>query len=426
MGWGRGIVAAFLVMFAATAGRAQDAAEAPEATAAAGAGLDRLDLRTSFRAGAWTNDRDLNGETLVAVAGARLRAAPRFGAFDAFAEAYVQADTVDGLDGDLVEGWLRLTTGALELRAGRQIVVWGRADRLNPTDVLSARNYTLLVANDDEQRRGTLMAQARLGLGLWTIDAFWLPEFRDNRFPLDRQRPGVAVLPDEKVEDREQFALKLDRSGGSVDFSLSWFHGTDRTRDFVAVAPPKGFLVGVQQRFPKVDVFGADVAGTAGPIGWRAEIAWSRYRGPDTVYRKNDNLWAVAGMDTTVAGGWNLNLQYSFRRIFDYQDVRKLPDPVARAVAAQSAAVNNQLDRTQNGMTFRVGRKLLADTLDLEVAAQAYFETGDAAIRPKVSYAINDRLRITAGADIFVGPSLSYFGRVRSLSAGYLQLTSGF
>ena len=87
---------------------------------------------------------------------------------------------------DLVEGWVRLAAGNLEIKAGRQIVVWGRADRLNPTDNISSRDYTLLVASDDEQRRGAAMVQTRLGLGPYTLDAYWLPEFRPNRFPLDR------------------------------------------------------------------------------------------------------------------------------------------------------------------------------------------------------------------------------------------------
>ncbi len=413
----------FLAALVATTAGAQEApGERP--------GLaERVGLATSLRAGAWTHDRDLNDETLTAVGGLRARLAPRAGALDAFAEGYVQADSVDAAEADLVEGWLRWTQGPLSIKAGRQIVVWGRADRLNPSDVLSSRDYTLLVASDDEQRRGSLMVQGRLGLGEYTLDGYWLPEFRDNRFPLDRNPAGAIVVADQRVADRSQFALKLDRSGGSIDWSLGWFHGTDRTRDFVRVAvpagSPAGVFTGVQQQFPGVDVLAADVAGTWGRIGWRAEAAWSRYRGADTIFRKNDNLWLVAGFDTDVAG-WNLNLQYSVRRIFDHSDPRDLADPIDRAVASQSAAVNNQLDRTQHGVTARVARKWLQDTLDVELASIVYLNTGDAAIRPKMTYAINDRLRLTVAADIFVGPHLSYFGRVRELSAGFLQLTCGF
>ena len=423
------IALAAVVSVAANAQSVQD--PSPGSVAAATPSLlDRLGLQTSVRAGAWTHDRDLTDETLTVIGGVRARVAPSIGALDAFAEGYVQTDSGDGTEADLVEGWLRLTSGDLTIKAGRQIVVWGRADRLNPSDVFSSRDYTLLVASDDEQRRGTVMVQARIGLGAFTLDAYWLPEFRDNRFPIDPNPVGAVVIPDQRVDDKSQYAMKLDRSGGSIDWSLGWFHGTDRTRDFVAVPlPPNsrpGAFTGVQQRFAKVDVFAADAAGRLGRVGWRAEIAYSQYRGIDTVFRKNDNLWLVAGFDADVLGGWNLNLQYSLRQIFDFSDTRAIVDPIDRAVASQSAAVNNQLDRTQHGMTARVAHKWLQDTLDFELATIVYFQTGDAAIRPKLAYAINDRLRITAAADIFVGPRLSYFGRVRDLSGGFLQLIYGF
>lgn len=389
--------------------------------------VEQMGFQTTIRAGVWTHDRDLNEETATPVLSLRARIAPRAGVFDAFAEGFVQVDAVEGAEGDLVEGWVRVTMGNLEIKAGRQIIVWGRADRLNPTDSISSRDYTLLVANDDDQRRGNAMVQARLGLGLFTLDAFWLPEFRPNRFPLDRNRPGVAFVANERVENGDQFALKLDHSGERLDWSVSWFHGVDRTRDFKATRfNPPGALVEVQALFPALDVLGADFAGAAGPFGYRAEVAFTNVRGQDSIYRKNSNIWAVAGIDTTLSSGWNLNLQYSFRRTFNYSDPRDIANPIQRAVAIQSAAVGNQLDRTQNGVTFRVARKWLQDTLDFELSTVAYLETRDAAIRPKLTYAINDKVRISAGGDIFVGPSRSYFGRVRSLTGGYLQLTVGY
>lgn len=40
------------------------------------------------------------------------------------------------------------------LDVGRQIVVWGRADGINPTDNLSPRDYTRLVPDETDQRLG--------------------------------------------------------------------------------------------------------------------------------------------------------------------------------------------------------------------------------------------------------------------------------
>lgn len=390
----------------------------------------RLGLAISERVGTWSHDRDLNDQTIVPVAGVRAKLAPRMGNLDIGVEGFVQVDRVGGVESDLVEGWARLRLGALDLVAGRRIIVWGRADRLNPTDIISSRDYTLLVASDDEQRRGSVVAQARLGLGNFTLDALWLPEFRGIRFPLRQDRPGLVILPDEEVQDRGQFGLRLDRSGGSVDWSVSWFHGVDRTRDFALEAAPAGSppgtVAGLRQVFPRLDLFGADAAGTIGKIGWRVEAAWSRYRGEDTPLRRRDNLWVVAGADRDF-GPWNLNLQYSWRRQFDWQDPATVGgSPAFVAIAQLGAAVNNQLNRVQHGLTARVARQWRSDTIDTELATIVFFPTGDAAIRPRASIAINDSVRLSVGADVFVGPRLSFFGQVRSLSAAFVQLNHGF
>ena len=388
---------------------------------------DALGLQLSERLGVWSHDRDLDGKTGVAAAGVWGQLTPRLGGLIGRAEGYVETDRVRGVHSDLTEGWFGAAEGPFEVRLGRQIIVWGRADRLNPTDNLSGRDYTLLLATDDEQRQGPGMAQLRWGQGVWTVDAFWLPEFRKVRLPVDRPGPGVSLIPDASRNRADQFAFKIDNSGGGIDWSISWFHGIDRNRDVHAVAPPVGFIAGVQQQYPDIDVYGADAAGVVGPVGWRIEMAYSHiFRTNDDPFTQHSNLWVVAGGDVGLGDGWNLNLQYSYRQIFSYSDPRRLPDPVTRAIASLSAAVNNQLDPVQHGITARLARAFFNDTLQTELAAIHYFETNDTALRPKLNYAITDDLRLAVGADIFMGPSLSYFGRVRSLSSGWVQLSRGF
>ncbi len=407
------------------------APRAMAADAAPGGPAAGLKPEVSLRAGVWSHDRDLGDRGVVGAAEIGLRVSPRFSeTVDAYAEGRAQAESTGRSGADLREGWMRIAGGGATLTLGRQIVVWGRADRLNPTDVLGSRDYTRLLADDDEQRRGVTMAMLSYGSGPWTVSAVWIPEFRANRFPLDRSRPGVVIVDDQRRRDRGQVGLHLDHSGSGLDWSLSYFEGLDHTRDIAPVAvpagSPAGTLAAVQQQFPDIRMLGADLAGVQGKFGYRAEAAWTHVRGADTPFRKNDNLWLVAGVDRTFDSGWNVNLQYSFRYIFDYSDPQRLANPLARAVALQSAAVNSQLDRAQSGVSLRAARSWLNDTLDFEVTALTYFETGDVAVRPRLTYAFNDHVRGTVGADIFSGPKLSYFGRVQDMSAGYVQLVYGF
>ena len=394
-----------------------------------GGPLDALQPQIFLRAGLWSHSRDFTDPGAVSVAGVVVRAAPRLSdRLDAYAEARAQTDSTGRGDADLEEAWARFAAGPARLIVGRQIVAWGRADRYNPTDVIGARDYTRLLASDDEQRRGALIAQATYGAGPWTFSAFWLPEFRPNRFPVDRSRPGVVVLDDQKVEDRSQFAARIDHSGGALDWSISYFEGRSRTRDIALVPVPAGVavLAAVQQQFPETSVVGADLAGVAGRFGYRAEAAYTDVGGAPTPFRTKDNFWIVVGVDRTFDSGWNVNLQYSFRYVFDYEDPAHLSNPVVRAIALQSATVNNQLDRRQNGMTLRFARTWMNERLEFETSAAGYFETRDIAIRPRLSYALNDSTRAVLGADVFLGPQLSYFGRVRDLSAAYAQIVYGF
>ena len=62
--------------------------------------------------------------------------------------------------GVIREAYLDLSHGPLDLRIGKQIIAWGRADRINPTDNLTPRDYTLLVPDDDDQRLGTPAVKA--------------------------------------------------------------------------------------------------------------------------------------------------------------------------------------------------------------------------------------------------------------------------
>ncbi|MFX9015996.1 hypothetical protein ABTN29_20110, partial [Acinetobacter baumannii] len=52
------------------------------------------------------------------------------------------------------EAYLTFKHEDTQVRFGRQIFSWGRADRINPSDFLGAKNLTQLVTDDEQQRLG--------------------------------------------------------------------------------------------------------------------------------------------------------------------------------------------------------------------------------------------------------------------------------
>lgn len=393
--------------------------------------VDELGLSTSLRLGAWLSDRSLTeGEGfLPAMAWLRVQPPEVDGAILRL-EGWVAArdltdgdvDEGNGVDAELREAYLGYFGERHELRVGRQIVVWGRADRLNPTDTIGSRDFRLLVPEDDDQRRGSLMLRERLTLGeTTTLDLFWLPEFRPNRFAV-RTPAGVSLRNETERWEPVQFAAKLDGTGADFDWSLSYFDGLDRNPDF-GLEPATLRLV-----HNRIRVLGADAAATVGRYGLRAEVAYvhTEDEDGDDPAVKNPFLSGVIGGDRSFFQYLNVNLQYFARMTRHHQDPRDIADPALRAAAVAGAAASGQLDPVQHGMSMRIAYQWLNETLDTELAAVAAFSDGSIALRPKIVYRWADALRLTIGADIFRGGDTDAFGRLRDNSTVFAELRYGF
>lgn len=54
----------------------------------------------------------------------------------------------------LREAYVSYLSEGSDLRAGQQIIPWGKSDGINPTDYFTAKNYTLLNPDDEVKRTG--------------------------------------------------------------------------------------------------------------------------------------------------------------------------------------------------------------------------------------------------------------------------------
>lgn len=384
--------------------------------------LQQLNLNGSLRAGYYGASRNLDGRKDVGTGALWLKAAPSLGSDASLQlEGWVRND--DAFKGatqrKLREGYLNLTTGDADWRLGRQIIVWGRADGINPTDNLTPRNYTLLTPETDDQRFGALAAKMNYHFADATLTAIWLLRFAASVYPIPVQ-PGVSFS--EEIPHENQGALKLDHSGGDADWSVSYFNGFDQTPDLQIAAPTN--LIWQHRR---IRVLGVDGATTAGRYGLRAEAAytWTDNAANDPLV-KQPFLYAVLGGDHTIGDNLNINLQYYFRHVTGYQAPQDIANPMLRAVAIQAAITSNQLTRFQHGLTLRVSNKWFNETLEGEIAAVTSFTNGDFMLRPKLVYAFNDQLKGSLGGDIFRGGSDTFFGRLRDNSSLFAEMKYSF
>jgi len=332
-----------------------------------------------------------------------------------------------GVSWEIREGYAQMRLGKFDLRAGRQVTVWGRADKVNPTDAWSTRDRTLLAPNDDDQRLGVASLQATWNAGAYRTIALWQPEWRYPGFPIPPLPLGVSLRNVAPKDPAQQLGIKLDHSGEGLDWSLSYSHSLNRTPDLTVLsAKPQGLLLGLIYR--PVSVVGADAAVPVGKFGLRAEVAYTRtqgHGGPDPLAQKR-NVFAVVGCERTFDGVLNINAQYLYRRTFDFIPPSSVSNPSTRSLAEQVELLSNQLAPNMHGASLRINHKAWNETLETEIAAVVWFKRGDSAILPKVTYAFTDHLKGIFGGELYHGPRESVFGQLSSKSTAYAEFQIGF
>jgi len=336
--------------------------------------------------------------------------------------------------GELREAFVTFASGPIELRAGRQIIAWGRADGINPTDNLTPQDLTLLAPDDSDRRLGSTAVRVTYSFRDISATAIWLPEFRSHRIPVPA---GLGDIDGAETEwGAKQFALRIEQTGRAIDWSVSAFRGRDLGPDLGPsghqAIGPSGQQASSESALSlahhDVRVIGADAAGNVGRFGLRGEVAYTDTEDSDGTnpFVKNPFLAAVAGADRTYREHLNINVQYLYRFVAHFRS----PDPDApvfmNLVAAEQAALSGQTRRHQHGASARISYKWFHDTLEAEVAAAGYAQPRGYTLRPKVTYALSDRVKLLVGGELYRGDAASVFGMMRRNSGGFAEVRWSF
>ncbi|WP_309644767.1 DUF1302 family protein [Phenylobacterium sp.] len=380
------------------------------------------DIETSWRVAGWSGDRMSRAEEgPVANAEAWIRAgAPSSDGASLRFEAWVAADPVghDEADADIREASITVTPGPLRLTAGRQVHAWGRSDRINPTDVIGARDLRRLTEDDGDNRLGAAGASAQLDLAGGVASLHWLPEFRANRLPITLPAPEIRDRPG---NTEGQFALRYERYGQALDWSISYADLADRTPWLdlgLAAGRPQIIL-----RHPRLRMLGGDLATTLGPYGVRAEAALYHYDRSDLtgLALRRPRFALVLGADRDLPGQLNLNVQTVLRA----NDTQPAPPGPKAATALRNAAIQYAWRDTVVGATVRLRKPFAAERGSVEATVAAYAGGGTYA-QIRLTYALRDGLRASLLAERFAGRSDSLFGRLEDNSLIAVGLRAGF
>ena len=150
---------------------------------------------------------------------------------DAYAEMRfrygLQGDT-RGLTVDPREAYVNLYAGPLDLRLGQQIVVWGRADALNPTSNLTPVDFRIHSPVEDDRRVGNVGARAFLNFSPIRLEGVWMPLYSPTELP-PLPLPAQVYLvdptfPHPRIENGTE-AVRVHLELPAIEMSASYLYG---------------------------------------------------------------------------------------------------------------------------------------------------------------------------------------------------------
>ena len=329
---------------------------------------------------------------------------------------------------ELDEAYVDVYWRSADLRVGRQLVRWGTADGINPTDVVNPRSLTLDALVDREVRVLPVPA-LRLSLGGgagWGLTAVGVADFVAAPFPEQAVRQvaervlagmgGQALstswlsLTGPSGSPNPEAALRVEGMVRDVNVYLSYFSGyEDLPALWMQPIPPSTWQV--QGRYRRQQQWGLALAGAAGRAGLWAEAA---LRVPERVaqldaspaalaFSSNRSSWqAVAGGDYTFDG----DLHVSGQLVYNEAGSLLLPYEPQTARVARTYALGTVRYAPAEARYAAEG-VVLWDLRD-----------GGAIVVPGVSYELRPGLKLAVRYVEVLGSQDSQFGQLRAQLRG--------
>jgi hypothetical protein len=282
---------------------------------------------------------------------------------------------------------------SLDFKAGRQVLVWGKADALRVVDVLNpVENRQPGLVDLKDLRLPVTMTRVDAYLGPWDLQAAAIHEVRVNRDPVFGSDfyPVPVAIPEQKPADggdNTGWAFAMIGTFRGWDLSFHWAQTIDPQSHGEAVPglPPQVVL-----RHARLTMGGlaADVA--LGDWLLRTELAQVSglkfFNAPLDTFRRTD---AMIGVDYSGLSDATVTVEAVLRRLIDYRpQLARFPDFTAEDSGQVAVALH---------------QRLLRDALELAAVATFFGAAAEqgSVQRYSARYELAAGLHITGGVVIY-------------------------
>jgi hypothetical protein len=297
-------------------------------------------------------------------------------------------------------------TKSLDVKIGRQIVVWGKSDSIRVTDVLNPLDIREPGLTDIEDLRlPVAMSKLDYYIGDWSLTGIAIHEIRFNKSPEygsdfypASQPPPYEDKPDSCLKNTE-YAAAINGIFSGWDISFYWadYYNDMPHMELVSAGPPPQ----IEWKHARLKMFGAAFNAAMGNWLLKTEAAYidgfEFFNSPGKEYSRIDVL---AGIEYSGFKDTTVSMEAVNRHINDFDETLELPPAEA------------QEDEFQ--WVFRLTRTFLHDTLTLTLLASTYGPTSQDGAFQRVSaeYDVTDSIEIAGGVVLYQSGDLAMYRKI--------------
>ena len=329
-----------------------------------------------------------------------------------YANPYIYHYANKPIEWRLREMYIDFFTKKIDIRIGKQQIIWGQADGVFITDIITPKDLSEFLLRDfNEIRIGINAVKANYYLNDENrLELVWIPQFTSTT-PPGPQSIWYITLPfpvsptfhfEEKnvplsLENGEFFA-RYSLNNSWIDLQLMGGYTWDDdpvqhinyTKDSITLEITK---IDVTPKHHRMTLFGGSFSTDLGGFIIRGESAYyidKYFKNPYAVESvvEKDYLNYVFGVDKTI-GDWRLSTQFIQKRILDYDE-------------------GIFFNEVENLVTLLVSKSMFREKLRLEWFTYFGINHKDAFSRLRVFYMPYDQVSIELGTNLFFDEDEDY------------------
>ena len=296
------------------------------------------------------------------------------------------------VDDAYIQGSLR---GDLDLKVGRQRVIWGKSDSIRITDVINPLDNRLPGMTDIEDLRLSVgMAKLDYYTGNWNLSAMVIPESRimleaaprgeffpvDNIFPTAPD-PFMSLETPSSSWNNMQYALAANGIFSGWDLSFYAAHLLDQ----------KWHIENYSRVVNRINMLGSAINIASGNWLFKSEAAYLSGVRYNTTNDSKNRLDLLIGFDYTGFTDTVLSLETANRHIFNHEK--------------QMDGMSDFVDKNEMQTAVRATRSFSNDTINLNALLNVFgssWENGGF-LRVWIEYDILDSLSSNVGILNYIG-----------------------